>query len=92
MKCRIRRGMLIVELPLIFPARKSKSGKTLLVASSNGPKRTSLKVDEKPVVVIVNAYVRPDEYVKRAETSRRKKARGHRQSRQRSKPKVRLGL
>ena len=53
-----------ITLPVINPPRKSKSGKTLLIASSNGPKRTSLKADGKPAVVMVTAYVRPNGYVK----------------------------
>lgn len=73
MKIRIRKGMLVITLPLISPARKSKSGKTLLVASSNGPRRTSLKLEGKAVIAIVNVYVRPDGYLKGADMRRPKR-------------------
>ena len=66
MKSKIRKGMFITELPMIDPPKESASKKTLLVASSHGPKRTALRVDGKPVVVNVSAYVRPDGYVSRA--------------------------
>ena len=91
MKCRIRKGMLILELPLIVPARRSKTGKTLVVAHC-GPRRTSLRVNKKPVIVTANAYIRPDEYVKGTEGPRRKTARGHRQTQRKSKPKARAPL
>ena len=73
MKSKIRNGMLIIEVPLTNPPKETKSRKTILVATSRGPRRTALRVDGKPVVVNVNAYVRPDGYVAKAE--RRKKAR-----------------
>ncbi len=74
MKVKKRKGMLVISLPLIDPPKESKSGKTLLVASSNGPRRTSINVDNKPVTVIVAAYVRPDGYVKRTRVPRKKKS------------------
>jgi hypothetical protein len=73
MNSKIRKGMLITEVPLINPPKESKSGKTVLVATSKGPRRTRLRVDGKPVFVIVNAFVRPDEYLRKAK--RRKKVR-----------------
>jgi hypothetical protein len=74
MKIRNRKGMLVITVPLINPPRKSKSGKTLLAASSSGPRRTKLRVNDKPVIAIVTAYVRPDGYVKRTRIARRKKS------------------
>jgi hypothetical protein len=71
MKVRFRKGMLVVMLPLIKPSRKSKSGKTLLVASSHGPRRTALRMDGKPVVVMLAAYIRPQGYVKKAKKQRK---------------------
>ena len=61
MKARRRKGMLIITLPLIDPPRPSKSGKRLLVATSRGFRRTSLKVSNQPVAVSVNASIHPDE-------------------------------
>jgi hypothetical protein len=88
MKAQFRKGMLVVAMPLINPARKSKSGKTFMVASSGGPRRTSLRFNKKPVVIILCAYVRPDGYARKAEIARRKTARTVQRKRQRSKPKT----
>jgi hypothetical protein len=60
MKARIRKGMLVITLPLIVPPRLSGSGKRLLVATSRGGRRTGLKYGKKPVYVNANAYFRPD--------------------------------
>jgi hypothetical protein len=60
MKIRKRGGMLYIVVPLLDQPRMSKGGKVLLVASSNGPKRTALKVDKKNVIVMVVAYIKPD--------------------------------
>jgi len=65
MTVKVRKEVMHISLPVINPPRKSKSGKTLLIASSNGPRRTSFKANGKSVVVMVTAYVRPDGYVKR---------------------------
>jgi hypothetical protein len=65
MKAKVRKNILHIWLPIIDPPRLSKSGKTLLIASSNGPKRTALKINGKPAIAIVTVYVRPDGNVKR---------------------------
>ncbi|MDR0532737.1 MAG: hypothetical protein LBH01_02160 [Verrucomicrobiales bacterium] len=49
---------LVVRLPLQEPA-PSKSGKSLVVASTNGNVQTSALVDGKPVTIGLNAYIRP---------------------------------
>jgi len=74
MKAKVRKGVLHIWLPMIDPPRKSKSGKTLLIASSNGPKRTALKVNGKTAIAIVSVYFRPDGYVKKRVRPRRKKS------------------
>ena len=61
MKARFRKGMLVLELPVLDPPRLSASGKRLLVATSRGGRRTCLKIDEKSVVANVNAYIMPNE-------------------------------
>lgn len=73
MKVTKRKGMVVIRLPLIDPPRESKSGKTLLVASSNGPKRTAVKFHGKPMIAIVTVYIRPDGHVKTRRIQRRKK-------------------
>ena len=74
MKLRKRKGMLVITLPLINPPRKSKSGKTLSVASSNGPRRMALKINGQNVIAIVNVYIRPEGYVKGVGIGQQKKS------------------
>jgi hypothetical protein len=45
-----------VTIPIV--KRSSASGKTTVVASSNGNKPTTVVVDGKPVVVGLNAYIK----------------------------------
>jgi len=61
MKAHIKGGKLVVELPINNPPARSKSGKTNIVASSCGNKRTEAKVNGQNVFVGVNAYVYPTE-------------------------------
>jgi hypothetical protein len=56
MKAEIVNGCLVLTLPLGTPA-PSSSGKTLVVASSHGNRKTAAKVDGKEIVVGVNAYI-----------------------------------
>jgi hypothetical protein len=67
---------------LIKPPRRSKSGKTLLIASSNGPKRTSLRIDGKPVVVNATAYIRPGTHTKEDKVERKARRRERRKKRE----------
>lgn len=60
METRLRKGNLIVVLPLEKP-RLSATKKTLVVASSRGVRQTTMRVDGKIVWVNANAWVRPDE-------------------------------
>jgi len=55
MEATIKDGKLIISLPI--SERPSKSGKTLVVASSNGNIQTSLTHKGKPVTIGVNAYI-----------------------------------
>ena len=48
---------LVLRIPLLATPTKSNSGKTLLVASSNGNVRTDPMVNGKPVTVGLNAYI-----------------------------------
>jgi len=48
-------SFLKIEVPVSL--RPSKSGKTMLVASSGGNVSTSATVDGKPVTVGLNAYI-----------------------------------
>jgi hypothetical protein len=50
---------LTVILDVLDPLRPSKSGKTLIVASSNGNQRTTAEYNGRPITVGANAYIKP---------------------------------
>ena len=56
MTAEIKNNQLIITLPI--SPRTSKSGKSLVVASTGGNQPTTCEYDGKPVVIGVNAYVR----------------------------------
>jgi len=58
MKTTIKNNTLYIEIPLHAP-RPSATGKTLTVASSNGNKPTSVQINGLPVIVGINAYIKP---------------------------------
>ena len=58
MKTTIKDNVLHIEIPLHAP-RPSATGKTLTVASSNGNKPTEATINGLPVIVGVNAYIKP---------------------------------
>jgi hypothetical protein len=59
MKTTIKDNVLHIEIPLHTP-RPSSSGKTLTVASSNGNQPTEARIDGQPVIVGINAYIKPE--------------------------------
>jgi hypothetical protein len=59
METKIENGFLILKLPL-QPPTPSSTGKTLIVASTGGNIVTAATIDDKPVIVGVNAYIRAD--------------------------------
>ena len=58
MKATIKDNTLYLEIPLNAP-RPSASGKTLVVATSGGNVTTAATVNGRPVVVGLNAYIKP---------------------------------
>lgn len=48
--------MLTVSLPI--SKRPSASGKTMVVASTNGNQATTITIDGKPVIIGLNAYIK----------------------------------
>ena len=58
MKATIKDNVLHLEIPLLTP-RPSATGKTLTVASSKGNQETTATVNGRPVIVGVNAYIKP---------------------------------
>ena len=57
MKAEIVGKSLVITVPLTDPT-PSASGKTLVVASSHGNKETEPKINGKPVVIGLNAYIK----------------------------------
>jgi len=58
MKATIKDGMLIIELELEKTPQPSSSGKTLVVASTHGNQVTDIMINDQPVVIGVNAYIK----------------------------------
>ena len=59
MKAIIKDNVLTIEIPVNTPPVLSKSGKSLIVASSNGNMTlANVKVDGKPLVIGLNAYIK----------------------------------
>ena len=58
MKVEIRDNKLCIEIDLEKPT-PSSSGKTLVVASTRGNTVTDVEVDGKPVIIGLNAYIKP---------------------------------
>jgi len=57
MKTEITNGNLVITIPL-QPPTASKSGKTLIVATSGGLKPSGVEIDGKEVTVGLNAFIR----------------------------------
>ncbi|WP_052606850.1 hypothetical protein [Acidithrix sp. C25] len=58
MEVTIKDNKLYIEIELQEPT-PSSSGKTLVVASSHGNMVTSAMIDGKPVIIGLNAYIKP---------------------------------
>ncbi len=58
MKAKLEKKRLVITLPLLVEPRSSRSGKSVMIASSRGPRKASLTVEGKPVYVGVNAFIR----------------------------------
>ncbi len=59
MKTTIKDNVLHIEIPLHAP-RPSATGKTLTVASTKGNQPTEARVNGLPVIVGINAYIKPE--------------------------------
>jgi len=58
LKVEMKDNKLFIEIDLEKPT-PSSSGKTLVVASTHGNIVTSAKVDDKPLTIGLNAYIKP---------------------------------
>jgi hypothetical protein len=59
MRSKIKNGTLVIELPLEKP-RPSATGKTLLVASTRGVKRSAALYKGQNISVVANAFIFPN--------------------------------
>ena len=59
MNVEIKNGELIIKIQMQEP-RPSASGKTLVVATTSGNIVTTAQVNGKPVIVGLNAYIKPN--------------------------------
>ncbi|SEB48876.1 hypothetical protein [Terriglobus roseus] len=57
MKATIEGNELVIRIQLLPEPTRSKSGKTMLVATSGGNVVTEAMVDGKPITVGLNAYI-----------------------------------
>ncbi len=51
-------GELVIRIPINDPPVVSKTGKTLVIATSHGNKPTDVTVGDKTLIVGVNAYIK----------------------------------
>lgn len=58
MNVEVKENKLCIEIDLETP-KPSASGKTLVVASTRGNVVTEAEIDGKPVIIGVNAYIKP---------------------------------
>jgi hypothetical protein len=59
MRSRIENGNVVIELPLEKP-RRSSTGKTLLIASTRGVKRSDSMFKGRRVSIVANAFIFPN--------------------------------
>ena len=57
MQINVEGNELVIRIPLLAEPTRSKSGKTLLVATSGGNIETDATVNGKPITVGLNAYI-----------------------------------
>lgn len=60
MKVTVDGNELMIRMPMMDPPAPSKSGKTLIVATTSGNLTTDIKIGDKPLVLGLNAYVKRD--------------------------------
>lgn len=58
MQVSVKDGKLVIEIEMKNPPVPSSSGKTLLVATTEGNQKTSVMIEGQPLIVGVNAYIK----------------------------------
>lgn len=57
-KAEIKGKDIIITLEMNNPPQTSASGKSLIIATTKGNQESELKIDGKPVIIGVNAYIK----------------------------------
>ena len=60
MEVTVEKGVLVIRIPMNKTPQPSASGKTLVIASSHGNQPTGATVNGCPVIVGLNAYIKPE--------------------------------
>ena len=60
MKIRRRKGHLVITIPMFDERRRSKSGRSVLIASSLGVRKSKLKTDGCNILYVANAFYYPE--------------------------------
>jgi hypothetical protein len=58
MKVEIKDGNLVITIPMETPPKPSASGKTLVVATTRGNVDTGVTVNDKTLILGLNAYIK----------------------------------
>jgi hypothetical protein len=59
MKVARRNGNLVITIPLFEEPRPSNSGRSLVIATSRGVRKSKLKVDGRNILYVANAFFNP---------------------------------
>ena len=59
MTTKIENKQLVIRIDLQDPPKPSASGKTLVIATTHGNQPTEVSIKGKPVIVGLNAYIKP---------------------------------
>jgi hypothetical protein len=62
MKAKIEKKRLVITLPLLAEPRPSKSGKSLLIATSRGKRKMAGTMNGSHVYVVASAFIRKPSY------------------------------
>jgi hypothetical protein len=57
MRATVEGNELVIRIPMLSEPTRSKSGKTMLVATTNGNVMTEATVNRKPITIGLNAYI-----------------------------------
>jgi hypothetical protein len=62
MRIRRRNGNMVITVPMLAEPRSTNSGKSLLIASSLGVRKSRLKVDGRNILYTANAFIKKESH------------------------------